>query len=65
CALCLSTKDHSFVHCNADTLWSGGKTHVHRNDQNRLTFPDGEAVCIDWQRNCCQSGGHSERHRCS
>ena len=66
CALCLSRRKHDIYRCNATQIWDGSKTWASRHGDNRLVDPDGNSLCMDFQRpNGCDLTTHDHKHRCS
>ena len=65
-ALCLSRRKHDIYRCNATQIWDGSKTWASRHRDNRLVDPDGNSLCMDFQRpNGCDLTTHDHKHRCS
>lgn len=66
CAVCLSRRPHDMRNCKATSTWDGRPTRSRRDAEGRLVDPEGNVLCVDWQRaSGCLSRSEGHRHECA
>ncbi|KAH9926231.1 uncharacterized protein B0H18DRAFT_831914, partial [Fomitopsis serialis] len=67
CAICLGWHGSDEIgKCRSSTRWDGQPANCRRNSSGQIVNPDGETICLDWQRpGRCSSSNPKHIHQCS